>query len=309
MSKKKHKHYEEHEEHVNHEAWVVPYADMLTLLMALFLVMWASSQVDVNKAREVAAGFADSLNIVGNGEGIGGDGVLEAGPDPDIKPEVLTGKALEALENAQLYAAAKAASVQQLEDIRAEITDRAEEQGLAADLSFREEERGLIVSIMSEGVLFDLGSADLRPEGRTVLDQLAAVLKAVPNQIVVEGHTDNVPISTARFASNWELSTQRATTVLRYLVEVRGVPRDRIAAAGYGEQRPVADNATPQGRARNRRVDIAVLAEALVVEVPEGIEDLDIGAAPKTPIQPIEQPVAGPMRSTDHHATAEEGSR
>ena len=293
MSKKKNKHHEEHEEHVNHEAWVIPYADMLTLLMALFLVMWATSQVDVNKAREVAAGFADSLNIVGNGEGVGGRGVLESGAEPNVKPEILEGRALQALETAQLQAAAEAASLQQLSDIQNQITQRADETGLAADVTFRNEDRGLIVSIMSEGVLFDLGSAVLRPQGAIVLDQLAAVIAAVPNQIVVEGHTDNVPIATAQYPSNWELSTARATAVLRYLVEARGVPKERIAAAGYGEQRPVADNASPDGRSRNRRVDIAVLAEATVVELSDG-------SASVTPTT-----ITG---SENHQAHAEEGS-
>lgn len=294
MSKKK-KHHEEHEEHVNHEAWVIPYADMLTLLMALFLVMWATSQVDVNKAREVAAGFADSLNIVGNGEGVGGRGVLEAGVEPNAKPEILDGRALQALENAQLQAAAQVASIEQLSDIQNQITDRAAQSGLSADLTFRNEDRGLIVSIMSEGVLFDLGSAVLRPEGAAVLDQLAAVMAAVPNQIVIEGHTDNVPIATAQYPSNWELSTARATAVLRYLVEVRGVPKERIAAAGYGEQRPVADNAFVEGRSQNRRVDVAVLAEATVVDLPDG----SVSVTPTTM----------PIDLEDHQATAEEGSR
>ncbi|NLA34333.1 MAG: OmpA family protein [Actinobacteria bacterium] len=294
MSKKKQRH-EEHEEHVNHEAWVIPYADMLTLLMALFLVMWATSQVDVNKAREVAAGFADSLNIVGNGEGVGGQGVLESGAEPNVKPEILDGRALQALENAQMQAAAQAASTQQLSDIQNEITQRADDFGLSADVTFRNEDRGLIVSIMSEGVLFELGSAVLRPQGVAVLDQLAAVVTAVPNQIVVEGHTDNVPIATAQYPSNWELSTARATAVLRYLVEVRGVPKERIAAAGYGEQRPIADNASTDGRSRNRRVDIAVLAEATVVELSDGSASVT--------------PTTMPIDLEDHHVPAEEGSR
>lgn len=278
MSKKK-KHHEEHEEHVNHEAWVIPYADMLTLLMALFLVMWATSQVDVNKAREVAAGFADSLNIVGNGDGVGGDGVLDGGIQPDAKPSLNESKALSALENSELVAAAKVAAAAQLDSVKEQVNATATEGGIAQDLSFRQEERGLIISIMSEGVLFDGGSAQLRPEGKAVLDQLAPVLIAAPNRLAIEGHTDNRPINTALYPSNWELSSARASAVLRYLVEVRGVPKDRVKTSGLADTSPVADNDTPSGRSKNRRVDIAVLSEAIVVGLPSA-EPHTINTAP-----------------------------
>ena len=265
MSKKKH-HHEEHEEHVNHEAWVIPYADMLTLLMALFLVMWATGQTDLNKMKQVSAGFADSLNIVGNGSGVGGEGILDGVPDTkksdavvNIKPDV--GAAAIAAIEAQHEQ--QAAAADQLDQVQKSITDTAAGNGTTGELAFKDEPRGLVVSIVSEGVLFDAGSAELRPEGRAVLDGLAGNLGSIPNKLAIEGHTDNQPISTARFPSNWDLSGARASSVLRYLTDVHHLPASRLSASGYGDTVPVASNDDDAGRAKNRRVDIAILSEPI----------------------------------------------
>ena len=265
MSKKKH-HHEEHEEHVNHEAWVIPYADMLTLLMALFLVMWATGQTDLNKMKQVSAGFADSLNIVGNGSGVGGEGILDGVPDTkksdavvNIKPDV--GAAAIAAIEAQHEQ--QAAAADQLDQVQKSITDTAAGNGTTGELAFKDEPRGLVVSIVSEGVLFDAGSAELRPEGRAVLDGLAGNLGSIPNKLAIEGHTDNQPISTARFPSNWDLSGARASSVLRYLTDVHHLPASRLSASGYGDTVPVASNDDDAGRAKNRRVDIEILSEPI----------------------------------------------
>jgi len=265
VSKKKH-HHEEHEEHVNHEAWVIPYADMLTLLMALFLVMWATGQTDLNKMKQVSAGFADSLNIVGNGSGVGGEGILDGVPDTkksdavvNIKPDV--GAAAIAAIEAQHEQ--QAAAADQLDQVQKSITDTAAGNGTTGELAFKDEPRGLVVSIVSEGVLFDAGSAELRPEGRAVLDGLAGNLGSIPNKLAIEGHTDNQPISTARFPSNWDLSGARASSVLRYLTDVHHLPASRLSASGYGDTVPVASNDDDAGRAKNRRVDIAILSEPI----------------------------------------------
>lgn len=269
MSKKKH-HHEEHEEHVNHEAWVIPYADMLTLLMALFLVMWATGQTDLNKMKQVSAGFADSLNIVGNGSGVGGEGILDGVPDTkksdavvSIKPDV--GAAAIAAIEAQHEQ--QAAAADQLDQVQKSITDTAAGNGTTGELAFKDEPRGLVVSIVSEGVLFDAGSAELRPEGRAVLDGLAGNLGSIPNKLAIEGHTDNQPISTARFPSNWDLSGARASSVLRYLTDVHHLPASRLSASGYGDTVPVASNDDDAGRAKNRRVDIAILSEP--IDIPD----------------------------------------
>jgi chemotaxis protein MotB len=265
------------EEHENHEAWVIPYADMLTLLMGLFVVLWAISSADLNKLEALQTSFAGSLGMSPSGESAaaGGDGALDGtdgvldGGGPVPEPIVVAGEqitqeraeeAVDALEREEQAAEARAQEDEQLAEVERAITEHATATGVAGAVDFRREARGLVVSIVSDQVLFEPGSADLRPEGRSVLDGLAEALVALPNPIAIEGHTDDVPISNARFPSNWELSTARATSVLQYLLGGYGFPPQRLTASGYGEQHPVADNADPGGRARNRRVDIAVLS-------------------------------------------------
>lgn len=299
MSKKKH-HHEEHEEHVNHEAWVIPYADMLTLLMALFLVMWATGQTDLNKMKQVSAGFADSLGIPGNGRGVGGDGILDGSPEtqkPEAKVEIAPDTGAAAIAAIEQQQQQQAAAKQQLDEVEKSITDTATNAGIADELAFKDEGRGLVVSIVSEGVLFDAGSADLRPEGRAVLDGLAATLNGIPNKLSIEGHTDNRPISNLRFPSNWDLSSARASTVLRYLTDVHRLPAARLSAAGYGDTQPVAGNDTNSGRAKNRRVDIAVLSEPVAVPTTGPID---------VPTDPLDS--STPVADAGHSSTHEEGS-
>lgn len=267
---KKHKGGGHEEAHENHEAWVIPYADMLTLLMGLFLVMWSIGETNLAKLEAVQAGFAGALGI---GIGSGSDGALEGGsglldgtfaPEPMVVERMLPperiGEAAEALEAADLAEAAQVAEGERLSEVERIIAEQANQAGVGDSVSFRREDRGLVVSIVSDQVLFTPGSAVLRPEGRAVLDGLAPVLLQLPNHVAIEGHTDSRPIATARFPSNWELSTARATSVLRYFVDAYGFPADRLTASGYAEQRPMGDNATAEGRAKNRRVDIAVLS-------------------------------------------------
>jgi chemotaxis protein MotB len=142
--------------------------------------------------------------------------------------------------------------------LRAEITRSLQLRGLNGSVEFDRQERGLVINVVTDKVLFDLGSADLRPQGARVLDAIGPSLAKVGNTLSVEGHTDNIPISGGAFPSNWELSTERATTVLRYLLSKRVSPR-RVSAAGYADQRPLVGNDTPAHRARNRRVAIVVL--------------------------------------------------
>ena len=144
-----------------------------------------------------------------------------------------------------------------MEAVRKRILAALKKQGLADAVQFQtKEQRGLVVNIVTDRVLFDLGEATLRPQGVRVLDAIAPALKNLPNEMVIEGHTDNLPISDARFASNWELSTQRATTVLRHLL-TRGLAARKVAAAGYADQRPLTPDSTrrqpgPQPARRHR---------------------------------------------------------
>jgi chemotaxis protein MotB len=119
------------------------------------------------------------------------------------------------------------------------------------------------MTVLADEVVFEPGQARVRPEGAAVLAEVARAVAGLPNRIVVEGHTDSVPISNAQFRSNWELSTARATEVLRHLVDKLGIDPARVSAAGYGEHQPIETNETAEGRARNRRVQLAVLSEVV----------------------------------------------
>jgi chemotaxis protein MotB len=131
------------------------------------------------------------------------------------------------------------------------------QQGLEDTISARLEDRGVILEIR-DNILFDSGKADIKPEAAEVLRKVAGIIRSVPNQIIVEGHTDNVPINTPRYPSNWELSVDRAVRVVRFLIANYHIAPERFLATGYGEYHPVADNSTVEGRARNRRVNIVI---------------------------------------------------
>jgi chemotaxis protein MotB len=251
------------EEHENEERWLLTYADMITLLMVLFIVLFSIGQLDLKKFQQLSSGLAQSFGTAQNVALTGGTGVLDGGAapiDPQLASNVLAQQQAEA-----------AAARRQLEATAEKVKETLVGQGLGDKVTFRFEDRGLVLQIVTDEVLFDLGKAELRPEGRAVLDGLADALRAVPNKLSVEGHTDNRPISGFPFASNWELSTFRAATVLRHLVEQRGLDGKRIAAAGYGEQQPLVPNDTLEHQAKNRRVEIVVLAPTQVVKVPTGI--------------------------------------
>jgi chemotaxis protein MotB len=245
-------HHEE-EEHENHERWLITYADMITLLMVLFIVLFSISQVDLAKFTKFKAGLAEFGN---------GSSLLELEEGGLLSEPQLAGlsEAERALAEEQAAAAAAARERSALEEAKAQITDQLALAGLDQVARFRFEARGLVVTIVTDQVLFAPGSADLTAEGRAILDVVSDALAPLPNRLAIEGHTDSVPISTDRFPSNWELSTARATSVLRALVAGHGIDAERLSAAGYADQRPLGSNATVDGRAQNRRVEIVVLS-------------------------------------------------
>ncbi|WP_226346415.1 flagellar motor protein MotB [Agilicoccus flavus] len=265
--KKKH---EEHEEHANHERWVLSYADILTLLLALFIVMFAISKVDQKKFEEFSRGTAESFgqaNLALQGETgtlSGSDGIMSdqkpgqdknvPADDPAAAPAPM---AQAALQKQQAAAAAAQAEKANLEKLKADLAKQLKAAGLDKAIQFQLDERGLVVNIVTDKVLFDTGAADLKPGGVKVLDTIAPMIRKLPNAMTVEGHTDNVPIS-GRYSSNWALSSARATTVLERLL-VDGIPSKRISAAGYADQRPIATNVNDTGRSRNRRVAVVIL--------------------------------------------------
>jgi chemotaxis protein MotB len=147
-----------------------------------------------------------------------------------------------------------------LGDARQQIEAALKAKGLQNSVSFAVTSRGLVVSIVTDQVLFDTGKADLKPVGQQVLDAVAPALRNLPNDVSVEGHTDNVPINGGPFASNWELSAVRATTVVRYLVGTDGLRANRMSATGFADTKPVVPNDSPAHQAQNRRVDVVVLS-------------------------------------------------
>lgn len=225
-------------------SWLVTYSDMVTLLLAFFVLLFAFSEVDVQRFRAILSAFQASLGVLD-----GGRSVMETQPDMSL------GSGVWDLRDVQFYRPELEA---QLRAVYTEVQDFIEERGLAVAVEVELTERGVVVRF-AEGVLFDLGRAELKPEARRFLTELSSLLKEVPNPVRVEGHTDNLPIRNERFPSNWELSTARATNVIRYLIEEHGLDPRRLSAAGYGEYRPLADNDTDENRARNRRVDIVLL--------------------------------------------------
>ena len=263
MSGKRQKH-EEHEEHVNHERWLVTYADMITLLMVLFIVLFAMGQTDLAKYKKLktslATGFGgpDKMALLDGGAGINSGGASPAGVVPS---EIAAKAALTTLEKRSTAWKAEKAKLNQAATALQESLQGAKSAHLIEDSQIKVavDSRGLIITISSDVVLFAPGSATLQAGGQRVLDRLASQLAALPNQITVEGHTDDVPIS-GTYPSNWELSTARASSVLRSFIERHGLPASRGSATGYADQKPIASNDTAKGRAQNRRVEIIVVA-------------------------------------------------
>lgn len=230
---KKHK----HEEHENHERWLVSYADFITLLFAFFVVMYSVSSTNEGKLRAAADSISQAFNPIVS---------MSASPvkiDPHITqetPAVIT-------PDFKVY--------QQIKDALAEA---------AGDLGDRIqviiEKRGIIIRV-ADTVAFDTGKADIRPEALEILGKVGDIVANMNNPIRVEGHTDNIPIKTAHYPSNWELSTDRASSIVRYFIDRNKMEPYRLSAAGYAEHKPLAGNDTPEGRAKNRRVDIVIMNE------------------------------------------------
>jgi chemotaxis protein MotB len=238
-------------EEENHERWLVSYADFVTLLFALFVVLFASSTVDQTKMESFAANFESYVkhNRKGAAEGSGAphQPVLPAASPPDM-PVALT--------MAELRPA-----IEQLgRDLMPEI-----QQG-KIELSLQP--RGLIMSLRESG-FFGSGEAGIRPESLVILTKVAEALTRIPGQIRLEGHTDDTPIHTSKYPSNWQLSAARAISVLKLLRERYDIPASRLAVAGYGEYAPLSPNDTPANRAKNRRVDLVILTKDAAEMEPE----------------------------------------
>ena len=213
--------------------WLLTYADMITLLLALFIILFAISTISKVKlqrlATEISGGFAapDAINNPPNGG--------------------TTGAQLGRTEQSSMA------------EVQSQLQSFITKQRLQSKMQLQQTRQGLVITLLSDKAYYNSGSAELRPETKAILDEVASQLERVPNDVRVEGNTDNVPIATSLYPTNWELSAARATGVTRYLVEHDHIAPTRLSFAGYGEYRPKYPNDSDEHRQQNRRVDIVIL--------------------------------------------------
>jgi chemotaxis protein MotB len=219
--------------HVNHERWLVSYADFMTLLFAFFVTMYAISNVDKRKLSDMVESMQTAFDA--------------RRTMPHNSPR----------DPKEIKDAPKA-DPGSLDDLQQQLAERLRSQIAGGLVGLEIDPRGLVITIREAGT-FGTGRADLSDGARTVLGEVASALVSIPNPVRVEGHTDDVPIHTERFRSNWELSTARATTVVAFLVQEQGMQPWRMSAAGYGEFHPRSKNTDDAARSQNRRVDIIIL--------------------------------------------------
>ncbi|MDQ2068452.1 flagellar motor protein MotD [Natronospira bacteriovora] len=264
-----------HEDHINHEAWAIPYADMLVLLLAFFVVMYSISSVNEGKYRVLSSSLAAAfrgepmtIQPVQFGEHQRAESETRFEVDLIQEPTSAIDWASEGMappdglpQDFYNEASAMQASLEQIAQEMREAMAMLIDDDL---IEIRGSEFYIEVEIKAD-ILFPSGVARLSDGAVPILQRIAEVLLPFPNPVQVEGHTDNVPISTERFPSNWELSSARAASVV-HIFRDAGIEPMRLAVVGLGEHRPVATNETPEGRNRNRRVVLTVLADPRIQE-------------------------------------------
>ncbi len=228
--------------------WMVTYSDMVTLLLTFFILLYSISVIDIERFQTVIISIQTSF--------MGYTGIMEQTPDPYES----TGEAL-AYEEGFFSEAAMIERAREAEAVLAEVEAFLSEIGLEGQVELRLDERGIVMEL-PEYIIFERARADLRPEARGVLDSFSDLFLRLDRNVIVEGHTCDLPINVPEFPSNWELSVIRAVRVTRYLVEEKGLDPHRLTATGYGEFQPLEANLTPEARARNRRVTMVISLHA-----------------------------------------------
>lgn len=265
-------------EHDNHERWLISYADFVTLLFAFFVVMYSISSVNEGKYKT----FSDSLNIAFD-QSASSDSLINGKPSSN---QILVDKSsAQIIEQQRKIREQMKAVDKSLRQVMGPLIA----QGL---VGVRQTKRGVVVEI-SASTLFKEGDERLQPGAQETLQQVAMVLSRENQSIEVEGHTDDVPIKTAQFPSNWELSSGRASSVVRMLVSY-GVPENRLAAVGMAANQPVVANDTPEHRAKNRRVSITIVSpEFDRATLTDEVSDLPANESVKSPlVEQVKEPVA-----------------
>ncbi|EXX85318.1 flagellar motor protein MotB [Paenibacillus darwinianus] len=256
---KKHKH-AEHEEHAD-ETWLIPYADLLTLLLALFIVLYAMSSVDAKKFEDMSKAFNIAFS---SGKGILDQSAVVTNANQmnvidQTKPNSDGNQTMSERQRQRKAESLRQKEQQQLEKLKRQLDQYIRNNGLTAQLKTQLNQSQLLITI-SNTALFDSGSADIKQESRKLATTIGAMLEAYPGyEISVAGHTDNQPIHTAEFPSNYELSAKRAINFMSILLASGHLDPKLISPTGYGEFRPIATNATAAGRAKNRRVEISII--------------------------------------------------
>ncbi len=226
------------------DEWLGTYADTITLLLTFFILLYSFSSINEQKLAEIA----NSLQMVLTGKS--GDTILEYdlenGDSPIVGGEDADTPVPEKMDSEML-------------DMYNKVNEFIDANKLENTVEVKEDDRGIILQL-KESILYQSGKADLREDSKDILDMISDLLTTFPNKVIVEGHTDNIPMHNEEFDTNWELSAIRAVNVVRYFTEVKKIDAERLSAAGYGEYKPIADNGLDEGRSKNRRVNILIIA-------------------------------------------------
>ena len=237
------------EEHENGERWLLTYSDLVTLLMIFFIIMYAMSTVDSQKYSQLAQSLGTAMgngSIVGNGSGWVNTG---NGGNSNINTTV---------NNEPVDIKQPSDEQNYLENIKGELNKYLNENGLTNSVVVDITDRGLAI-MLKDSIMFDSGRADIKNEAIETMIRIGMILNKIDSYIRVEGHTDNIPINNKQFNSNWQLSATRAVNVVQLLIDKAEIQPGKISAVGYGEYRPITDNSSNEGRAKNRRVEILVI--------------------------------------------------
>lgn len=259
MSKRRKQHHEDHMD----EGWLIPYADLLTLLLALFIILFASSEVDSKKYDQIMRSLNSAFN--------GGTNIFEATSvvpitkDPtdqvnkkaeDFKTEQPT------LQQSKEQQAQMEKEMADLKELKQKLDQFIQDNGLTTQLETRLTNELLMITIR-DNALYASGSAEVKPDARKLAQSISNMLTQYPNyQVEVAGHTDDIPINTKEFETNWDLSSKRALNFMKILLQNDKIGQSRFSAIGYGEYHPIDDNRTADGRAKNRRVEVSILRNA-----------------------------------------------
>lgn len=248
MARKRKKH--DHDDHVD-ESWLIPYADLLTLLLALFIVLFASSSIDAAKYEQMAKSF----NVVFTG----GTGVMDQTSMQSTEETENSNQTKKAAEEEDEEAKAKARDHAVLSKVKKQVDSFIANKKLGAKLETKLTDEGLLITI-EDSIFFDSGRAVIRPQDVPLAKEISKLLVINPaRDIVISGHTDNVPIRNSEFESNWYLSAIRAVNFLSIILENSNLNQENFSTKGFGEFKPIASNDTAEGRSKNRRVEVLIL--------------------------------------------------